>query len=346
MARTVIAAVVAAVLAGGAIALAAHADLGLGGSRSDAPGDGAVFPGLRSVEDLAAPAGQADSGVGVYPALTAPRALRFPTSAAVASARRFAASRRSRTAFAVLDSRGALSGVSAQRGFRSASLTKAMILVAFLRRRAREGREPTSAELLSLGYMIRLSDNASADSIYRRTGDPELSALARRAVMRGFAIAGDWANATLTAADQARLFLALDDLVPARFRRLARTLLETVSPGQTWGIPVAARPRWRTYFKGGWRPGGPGELVHQAALLEGGGRRVAIAVMSDGNPSMTYGEETIEGVTRRLLAGADPTLVQTLPRGGGVVSGELTALDELGGYRAPDLPALERLGGK
>ena len=90
--------------------------------------------------------------------------------------------------------------------------------------------------------------------------------LARAAGMRRFSIAGDWASARVTAADQARFFLALDDLTPPRYRALERDLLETVSPLQTWGIPRAARPRWRTYFKGGWRPegrhaaGAPGRL--------------------------------------------------------------------------------------
>ncbi len=74
----------------------------------------------------------------------------------------------------------------------------------------------------------------------------------------------------MTAADQARFFLALDDLTPRRYRALERDLLETVSPLQTWGIPRVARPRWRTYFKGGWRPERGTLLEHQAAYLERG----------------------------------------------------------------------------
>ena len=42
-------------------------------------------------------------------------------------------------------------------------------------------------------------------------------------------------------------------------------------------------------------------MVHQGALAERDGRRVAIAVLSDGNPSIAYGERTIEGVGPRLL---------------------------------------------
>ena len=100
--------------------------------------------------------------------------------------------------------------------------------------------------------MIRLSDNGSAGSIFRRVGDELMRELARAAGMRNFGIAGDWANATLTAADQARFFLSLDRLVPARFVPLARNLLETISAPHSWGIPRAARPGWRTFFKGGW----------------------------------------------------------------------------------------------
>src|SRR5213079_3190884 len=100
-------------------------------------------------------------------------------------------------------------------------------------------------DLATLGFMIRISDNDSAQRIYDRVGDAAMRDVARRAGMTHFAISGDWANATLTAGDQARFFLVLDDLVPPRFRELARDLLEGVAPYQTWGIPIAARPRWR-----------------------------------------------------------------------------------------------------
>jgi hypothetical protein len=80
-------------------------------------------------------------------------------------------------------------------------------------------------------------------------------------------------------------------------------VLRTVVPEQSWGIPAAARPRgWRTLHKGGWRPGPAGALIHQAARLERGGRPVAIAVLTDGNPGAQYGAETVRGVARRLLA--------------------------------------------
>ena len=197
-----------------------------------------VYPGLRSLPDLSAPGlPQTDSGVGVYPALAEPRALVFPGPAALRSATRYAASRGGKVAFAVADGRGAVAGVGLDRQFPSASLSKAMVLVAFLRQAERRGVRPTAAELESLGYMIRLSDNGSADTIYAKVGDGPMRELARAAGMRHFSIAGQWASARVTAADQARFFLALDDLTPPRYRSLERDLLETVSPLQSWASP-------------------------------------------------------------------------------------------------------------
>jgi hypothetical protein len=78
-----------------------------------------------------------------------------------------------------------------------------------------------------------------------------------------------------------------------------------VAPFQSWGIPEVARPHgWIPYFKGGWRPDRSGQLVHQAGLLERGSRRIAIAVLTDGSPSESYGHETIRGITQRLLGQA------------------------------------------
>jgi len=265
-----------------------------------------VYPGLRPLGDLAAPApAQTDSGLGVYPALTAPSALAFPGPAALRSARRYARSRSGRVSFAVADERGGVAGVGIDRPYPAASLSKAMLLVAFLRREA----DPTRSERETLGYMIRLSDNASADAIYRRLGAGPVRDLARAAGMTRFAITDHWAGATVTAADQARFFLALDDLTPPRHRAFERELLETVSPLQTWGIPGVARPRWRVYFKGGWRPERGTLLEHQAAYLERGNRRVAIAVLTEGGSDERFGRATQAGIARRLLAGSDGPLL-------------------------------------
>jgi hypothetical protein len=94
----------------------------------------------------------------------------------------------------------------------------------------------------------------------------------------------------------------MNRLLPDRFRRYANRLLSHIVSWQSWGIPAVARPRgWKVFFKGGWRGTGRGQLVHQAARLRRSDERIAIAVLTDGSPSMGYGIQTIEGTTGRLL---------------------------------------------
>ncbi len=309
MARSILTAAVPVALVASALAFVFPGGDGRDPAGAAQPQGPAVMPGLRQVEALDSPEGQVDSGVGVYPALAPPVRLAFPSGSAIATAAAFARRRQGDVAFAVADERGGLSGLGPDRTFESASLSKAMLLVAMLRRK----EETTESERVSLGYMIRLSDNASADRIYGRVGDEGLVEVARATGMTRFGVSGDWASARVSPADQARFFLIADRLIPRPERAFARELLGMVSADQTWGAAVAARPRWRAFFKGGWRPQGDGELVHQGALLERGARRIAVAVMTIGNPDMVYGEKTIEGITRRLLAPPSSPLVRPSP---------------------------------
>jgi len=113
---------------------------------------------------------------------------------------------------------------------------------------------------------------------------------------------GDWGFTEISAADQARFFFEQDRLIPPQFDAYARGLLSGISSDQSWGIPAAARPAFTVFFKGGWLPES-GWTINQAARLERPGQTFALSVLSTGNPSMFYGEQTLEGTTARLLAG-------------------------------------------
>jgi len=209
----------------------------------------------------------------------------------------WAADRRGDVAWAVIDTRGTVHHRHGTRSFRSASTTKAMLLVAYLRRVPHE-RVPRDAERL-LTPMIRESSNRAAHQVRALVGDAGLAAVARAARMKRFHPNGTWSELEINAVDQARFFLRIDRLVPRRHRRYARRLLSTIVATQSWGIPRAARPHGgRVLFQGGWRK----KLVHQAALVDTReGRRVAMAVLTDRNPTHEYGRGLNEGVTRRLF---------------------------------------------
>jgi hypothetical protein len=224
-------------------------------------------------------------------------ALRELTSTAgIHAAQQFARRRQGTVAFAVLDQRNRLRGLNRTRRFNSASVVKAMMMVAVLRRA--EGRRLTDWERSLLHPMITRSDNDSANAIYVRIGDPGLNAVARVAGMRKFKPSSVWGNSQITAADQVRFFMRIDELVPPAHRPYARKLLSSVIGPQRWGIPRVAHAKGlKTFFKGGWRSC----CVHQVALLQRGRSRVALAVLTQGAPSMEYSHETIARIAKRVL---------------------------------------------
>jgi beta-lactamase family protein len=226
----------------------------------------------------------------------------FPSRRRIGEATRYLNGRTGRKAFAVVSSERRVYGQNIHRTFVSASVVKAMLLVAYLRMVAADHRELDAGDRSILNPMIEVSDNAAATRAWEIVGNDRLRRLASRAAMTDFSIEGDWASAQISAADQARFFFAMHSVLPRRFRAYADYLLSHIAGYESWGIPAVARPAgWRVYFKGGWRGTSLGQLVHQVARLHGHGRRIAIAVMTDGDPSMDYGIETIQGVTARLV---------------------------------------------
>ena len=254
-------------------------------------------PRSRAASPAAAPAAE-DVRAAPSPA----RARRsLPSAAAVRRAWRYARSRGGEVSIAVVDTAGRLRGRRAGRRYVSASVVKAMLLVAEVRRLKRDGIALDRSTERVLRAMITYSDNDAADSIYLRVGDAGLFEVARAAGMKRFSVAGYWANAQITAADMARCFSRLPRLLAGPHRRWAMGLFASVIDEQRWGVPRAAGKDWAVFFKGGWRATGRGELVHQVGLLRKGGQRVVIAVLTDAQPSQLYAIHTVYGVAKRLL---------------------------------------------
>ena len=154
-----------------------------------------------------------------------------------------------------------------ERAYVSASVVKALLLAAELERRETGGLPLDGTTRALLTRMITLSDNEAADEIYERVGDAGLYEVAGRTGMKGFSVAGYWANAQITAEDMARFMWRLDDVLDGPDREFGLGLLGSITETQRWGIPEGAGREWDVRFKGGWRTTEMGELVHQAAEL-------------------------------------------------------------------------------
>jgi len=171
----------------------------------------------------------------------------------------------------------------------SASVVKAMLLVAYLRQPDVRHRRLRGTERALLGPMIRRSDNAAASQVCNSLGYP----------------IRPWGLTPIDVAGQTRFFLHIERRTPRRHRRYAMRLLGSIVPSQRWGI-ARTRPRgWALYFKGGWGSGS-GWVDHQVALLRRGRRRLSVAILITSSPSHAYGSETLRGISRRLLRGLGP----------------------------------------
>ena len=188
-------------------------------------------------------------------------------------------------------------------GVHSASVVKALLLVAYLDDPRVRHRELTAADHRLIDPMIRRSDNAAATKVLAFVGARRAQATAERVGMHRFVLNPRvWGGSRIDASDQTRFFLHYDAHVVARHRATAMQLLRTIVPEQRWGIGRVRPDGWRLYFKGGWGSG-TGLVDHQVALLTHGSDRVAVAVLTTGNPNHAYGQQTLRGVFARLLRG-------------------------------------------
>ncbi len=225
----------------------------------------------------------------------------FPSRAAIASAAAFLDGRAGRTSFAVVDSDGRLSGLRLRAHFATASIVKVMMLVAYLQMLDARHTGLGGTDRALLYPMIHESNNNAASAVLAAVGGAAMARVAREAGMTDYSPGtGWWAFTQTSAADQARLLFALPRLVPARFYRYARYLMSGIEPSQSWGIPPVARPRWQVFFKTGWLP--EEGVFTEVARLERRGVGFSIAVLTAAEPSMSYGQQTVEGVAARLLA--------------------------------------------
>ena len=216
----------------------------------------------------------------------------------------YASHRRGTIAFAVR-TRTRSWGWHANETFPSASVLKAILLVAYLDMPSVRNRPLRASDRALLRPMIRQSDNDAATVVLHIVGSARVYGVASRAHMRRFRLViRPWGFTQITPADQTRYFLRIDRLIVPRHRAYGMNLLRTITPVQRWGI-ARVRPRgWRLYFKGGWGDG-TGWVDHQVALLTRGNDRVSVAILTLHDEKHTYGRQTLRGIALRLLRGLD-----------------------------------------
>ena len=173
------------------------------------------------------------------------------------------------------------------------------------------GIPPQQAALMP--PMIQVSDNNAATSMWGIIGGAAgLSAFDGVLGLRSTApwpgpitdTNLGWAYTTTSADDMVkvvRTFALANPILSEPSRAYGLSLMHNVRADQVWGVPAGA-PAGSVAVKTGFITPGPGDAqVNSIGYVAGAGRNYVFAILTNGNPSESYGVETINAVANLVF---------------------------------------------
>ena len=203
--------------------------------------------------------------------------------------------------------------------FDSASVVKVTILSALLRKAQEQHRYLTPTEAALVEEMITESDNDAASDLWYDVGRPDLQHFLNLAHMtRTYLGPGPyWGLTQITAYDEVlllRLLLHPNGVLDTRSRDYVLDLMARVIPSQRWGVPVGAPTTLTVHVKNGWLPLlTNGWRIHSIGAFTGPGGGYSIVVLTQDNPTMTYGIDTIEAIANVINPDLNPQAKSRVP---------------------------------
>jgi beta-lactamase class A len=203
--------------------------------------------------------------------------------------------------------------------FDSASVVKVTILAALLRKAQDEHRHLTRTEAVLAEEMITESDNDAASDLWADVGRADLQHFLDLARMTQTHLgpSGYWGLTQITAYDETlllQLLLNQNPVLDSSSRDYVLDLMARVIPEQRWGVPVGAPTSLTVHVKNGWLPlATHGWRIHSIGCFTGRGGGYSIVVLTQDNPTMTYGIDTIEAVAQVINRDLNPSARSRVP---------------------------------
>jgi len=98
-----------------------------------------------------------------------------------------------------------------------------------------------------------------------------------------------------------RLLLHRNPVLDLPSRRYALRLMAQVIASQRWGVPAGAPARLTAHLKNGWLPSiTHGWYVHSIGCFTGRHGGYSIVILTEDNPTFSYGIATIGAVARAI----------------------------------------------
>jgi len=291
--------------------------------------------GLMIALGVAAPAGAraADAAQGSQAARAAQAAAAATTASICQSARhpvvaarmssRILAAMRGRSSSVGLAVYDRVSGLTCKFHphwhFDSASVVKVTILSALLRKLQQEHRGLTAQQKELATEMITVSDNNAASTLWAETGRPSLQHFLDLAGMNETQLGpgGYWGLTQITAHDELTLLELLtltNPVLSNASRNYVLGLMARVIPSERWGVPAGAPADVTVHVKNGWLPQPThGWRINSIGSFSGHGRDYMIVVLSQDNPTMTYGVNTVQAIAEVINRALNPGVTSVIP---------------------------------
>ncbi|MFG2373896.1 serine hydrolase [Streptomyces sp. NPDC048504] len=204
----------------------------------------------------------------------------------------------------------------------TASIVKVDILSALLVQAQDAGRGLTKKERTLAEAMIERSDNDAANALWREIGlAPGLEAVNKRLGLSSTVggTGGLWGLTRTTVSDQIRLLSAVfadsgtssasGSALTTASQGYIRTLMTRIAAGQSWGVSAASDSGAGWALKNGWLQRSTTGLwdINSVGRVTSGTHHYLVAVLSDGNTSMTGGIAAVESAARTAVSSARAT---------------------------------------
>ena len=205
------------------------------------------------------------------------------------------------------------------RHFDSASVVKVEILGTLLREAETQHRKLTASEVRLATAMITRSDNDAASALWAHVGRGRLRYFLGRAGMSQTHLGPDgyWGLTQITAHDEMLLLTLLmypNRVLDTASRNFALGLMARVIPAQRWGVPAGAPADLTVHVKNGWLPlATHGWRIHSIGCFTGHHRGYRIVVLTQDNPTMSYGITTIQRAAEVIHRQLNPAGTALLP---------------------------------
>jgi Beta-lactamase enzyme family len=203
--------------------------------------------------------------------------------------------------------------------FDSASVVKVTILSALLRKAQEQHRYLTPTEALLAEQMITESDNYAASVLWDDVGRYHLQHFLNLARMtRTYLGPGPyWGLTQITAYNEIlllRLLVNRNSVLDTSSRHYVLGLMARVIPAQRWGVPAGSPTSLTVHVKNGWLPLlTHGWRIHSIGTFTGRGGGYSIVVLTQDNPTMAYGIDTIEAIARAINHDLNPAATSRVP---------------------------------